>query len=148
MQKETVIQAKTFTCQYIKREDRLLLTVNYKDISSRIDFWITRSFLLKLLPYFFEYSTTDLSPATEQKEIQNTTPTDNSTFLLTQKEPVLLDSVDFSRLKDGDNNIQITLKNLEKKIYCTAVLDEGSFKNFTKHITNTAPVMEWGIFDI
>ena len=146
MQKETVIQAKTFTCQYIKREDRLLFTINYKDVSSRIDFWITRAFLLKLLPYFFEYSAVDTSPITEQKEMPNADPTDNSTFLLTQKQPILLDSVDFTQQKN--TSIKIVFKNLEKKIYCVAILDKVSLTQLFELITKAAPAIDWGVYSI
>lgn len=52
MQNQTIIEAKTYTCHYIDKEDRLLLTINYQDIEKRIDFWITRAFLEVPLNYF------------------------------------------------------------------------------------------------
>jgi len=146
MQKEAIVQAKTFTCQYVKREDRLLFTINYKDVSNRIDFWVTRSFLLKLLPYFFEYSTIDVASKREQADMSNADSTDNSTFLLTQKQPILLDSVDFARQKDG--NIKIVFKNLEKKIYCISILNEVSLMQLFELITKAAPAIDWGVFTI
>ena len=148
MSKDTTIEAQTFTCQYIQREDRLLLAINYQDIENRIDFWITRSFLLKLLPYFFDYiSHTDTQSIENEIEINNySSPTDTSTFVLMQKEPILLDSVDFKRLDSKD--VKIVFKNTQKKISCVASLEQGAFDNVAKLIVKSAPAMEWGTYTI
>ena len=144
MQNQTIIEAKTYTCHYIDKEDRLLLTINYQDIEKRIDFWITRAFLVKLLPYFFDYVTV------EKEETANNTQsakhTDNSTFALTQQMPILLESIDFEAL--DNNGMKIVLKNLEKNIYCVAVLDKNRFKSFVELLTKTAPTFDWGIVNI
>jgi len=144
MSKETIIQAKTFTCNYNEREDRILLTINYEDITQRVDFWITRSFLVKLLPYFFEYTTGSFGSeiVTQEKSQQNVTSTDLSTFELTSKEPILLDSIDFTKLETG---MKIVFKNLEKKVYAVGLFDEALLENVVTLILKAAPSYEWGI---
>jgi len=144
MQNQTIIKAETFTCHYIDKEDRLLLTINYQNIEKRIDFWITRAFLLKLLPHFFDYVTAEKEEPTGNAGATNST--DSATFTLTQKKPILLESVDFEPLKD--KGMKIVLKNLEKKIYCVAVLDNNLFKSFVELLTKTAPTFNWGIVNI
>jgi len=49
------IQVKTLTPTYDKVEDRIRLSINYQDVHNRIDFMITRSFILQLLPVMEEY---------------------------------------------------------------------------------------------
>lgn len=140
----SVIQAKTFTCTYVEREDRLLLTINYQDIENRVDFWITRAFLLKLLPYFFEHTTHEQIVCKEQNQLseKNLSSTDNSTFQLTQKDPILLDSVDFKKI---ENSLQIIFKNTQNNIFAGAILDEISLNSFVNVLTSNAPKYEWGI---
>jgi len=142
---KTIIQAKTFTCIYNEKEDRLLLAINYQDVKNRVDFWLTRNFLIKLLPHLFEYMDCDIqkadlpssSPATKQ------TPTDSTMFTLTQKVPVLLESIDITKLENG--YIQFVLKNLEKNIYATATLKPMLFSQVIKVITTAVPTFSWGI---
>lgn len=140
----TIIEAKTYTCHYIEKEDRLLLTINYQDIKKRIDFWITRAFLIKLLPYFFEYVALE-----EEQLIDNVhsiNSTDNSTFALTQQKPMLLESIDFEPLEN--QSMKIVLKNLENNIFCVAVLDNNILTSFVELLTKTAPSFNWGITNI
>ncbi len=142
--------AKTFTCRYDPKEDRLVLTLNYQSLEERIDFWITRSFLLKLLPIFFDISThapifsnQDILPQASSPSSESAT--DTATYLLTHKNPLLLESVDFTR---ENNNTKITFKNLEKAIYYEALLDNTSLDSVVKLILNNVPKYEWGIFNI
>ena len=142
--------AKTFTCRYDPKEDRLVFTLNYQINEERIDFWITRSFLLKLIPIFFDISTRSPHLPNEDVLTHATTPTleaptDTSTYLLTYKNPLLLESVDFTR---ENNNTKIIFKNLEKAIYYEALLDSGSLESVVKLILNNAPKYEWGIYSI
>ncbi len=146
MPKNTIIEAKTYTCQYVEREDRLLLTINYQDISNRVDFWITRKFLLKLLPYFFDYMSSVPQAIEKQNNSNGTTSTDTSTFVLTQKEPFLLDSVDLGYTQNGD--IKIVFKNTEKNIFCVGALEHILFENLVELITKSVPVVEWGAYNI
>ena len=145
MSQETIIHAKTFTCHYIEKEDRILLTINYENIEERVDFWVTRSFLIKLLPYFFDYTTS--KPQEESMEmILNTNSSNSTTFVLTQKTPVLLESMDFQPQENGD--IKLVFKNLERSIFCVCYLDGILFNSFVTLLTKTAPKYEWGIENI
>ena len=143
--------AKTFTCRYDPKEDRLVLTLNYQSLEERIDFWITRSFLLKLLPIFFDISTH--SPVVSSQDIlsqaslasTSETPTDTSTYLLTYKKPLLLESVDFSK---ENSNTKIIFKNLEQSIYYEALLDSSSLDSVVKLVLNNVPKYEWGIYTV
>ena len=139
-----IIDAKTFTTNYVEREDRVLLTLNYEDPTNRIDFWITRAFLLKLLPYLFDYMLEEQPTAPTQEASQpQTTPTDAATFSLTLKDPLLLDSIDISPQKDG--TIHFVMKSLEKEIYAVAKLDRGLFDKVIRLIIGAAPAFSWGI---
>lgn len=141
----THIKAKTFTCNYIEKEDRILLSINYEDILNRVDFWVTRAFLLKLLPYFFEYSSSECHKEKEpkiQNSNKNTKSTDLSTFALTQQKPILLESVDIKKLP---SNIQINFKNLEKNIFVVAFFDSSNFSAFVTLLSGAAPRYDWGI---
>lgn len=75
----TTVAAHTFTTLYSELEDRLRLIINYADYSKRIDFWITRAFLLKLAPsweeYSYRYSTAQMSNSSDTNG-SNNTPTD------------------------------------------------------------------------
>lgn len=142
--KPQIIQAQTFTCNYIEREDRVLLTINYRDVAQRIDFWITRAFLVKLLPYFFEYTAQD--SANEQSTDQrDKTQTDNATFALTQQSPILLESIDFRTLQDTK---EIIFKSLEHQIFARAVFDDRTFASFVTILIGAVPKFDWGIASI
>ena len=139
-----ILSVKTFTCKYDDKEDRLVLTLNYLSPIERVDFWITRSFLLKLIPVFFDFmqqSTQDNTPINNQLP----TPTDSSMYILTQKESLLLESMDFKR---QNNATVLVFKNLTKAVLYEAILDENGIKNFVNLILKSVPRYEWGIYNI
>ncbi len=142
MSKEKVIQANTFTCGYIESEDRLLLSINYTDIINRVDFWITRNFLLKLLPHFFDYTI-----ALDSLDIQSfsNVETDRESYEFNMKEPILLESVDITRGKTG---FRIIFKNLKNNIFCIALFDQEHFDRFVNLVINASPKMQWGIYNV
>ena len=142
---EVYIPIKTFTCTYNAKEDRLLLTLNYQEINERVDFWVTRSFLLKLLPIFFDLTATAF-PSQPSKPQSNSNITDSSTYGLTQKSPLPLESVDFQRL--AENKHRIVFKNLETSISAEAYLEQENLEHFVTLLLNTAPKYEWGIYNI
>ena len=49
------INAMSFTPKYDTLEDRIRISINYDDLNNRIDFMMTRSFVLKLFPVIDEY---------------------------------------------------------------------------------------------
>lgn len=137
--------AKTFTCRYDAKEDRLLLTLNYLLVEDRIDFWITRSFLLKLLPIFFDFSPMNDTPDSTESLASPKESTDASTYILTYKEPLLLESVDFKKTEKGT---MLVFKNLEKSIFCEALLNEMDMKRFMSLLLGSVPKYEWGMYSI
>ncbi|MDD3342369.1 MAG: hypothetical protein PHR87_02210 [Sulfurospirillaceae bacterium] len=141
------IVAKTFTCKYDAKEDRLLLTLNYEIPSERIDFWITRSFLLKLIPVFFDFTQNDNNAIDTPTHPTQTAdkPTDSALYLLTQQEPILLESIDFSK---KEHITVMVFKNNEKAIYCEAQLDDSMMKRVVTLILNSAPKYEWGEYAV
>jgi hypothetical protein len=143
MKNPQILTVNTFTCNYIQREDRLLLTINYEDIQHRVDFWVTRGFLLKLIPYLFDYTGENLQE--EQSVLKNLKKTDNSIFDLTVKKAILLESVD---LRQINNNIEIIFKSLKYKLFAKSLMKKQNFNSFVKLLTDSAPTYEWGITNI
>ncbi|HQS67428.1 MAG TPA: hypothetical protein PLM93_09630 [Sulfuricurvum sp.] len=141
-----MIPATTFTPYYCEAEDRIRLVVNYADFTHRVDFWITRAFLLKLLPSMEEYLYTYTSPhvltpsqATHNKE---TTPTDSGTLAVMEKEGILLEAVDMTYTTDtGMFEIRMRGKN----VATVAVLSEQMMMAVIQSIFGAAPHMHWGI---
>ena len=136
---------QTFTCRYDAREDRLLLTLNYQDIEKRVDFWITRSFLMKLIPIFFDYTVQESQSTQPSFSKDEQLPTDTTTYLLMQQLPLMLESIDFQPMKYGT---RVVLKNLEKSLFYEAKLDQNLMKNFVNLILKSVPKYEWGIYNI
>jgi hypothetical protein len=135
------VPVETLTCIYDSREDRLLLALNYKNPYTRRDFWITRRFLLKLLPFFFE-RTTHVPNQKNNEAKSSATSTDVDLFSLTQTTPVLLESVD---IQSGGGTIRLTFKNITLDIAYSSVLDERAFESFVRLLIQAAPSYEWGI---
>ena len=137
---------KTFTCRYDALEDRLLLTLNYQSAYERVDFWITRRFLLKLVPVFFDF--TEHMPVQETYvpyASQNTGETEVSEYLLFQRAPILLESVDFQK---REGHIVLLFKNHVHQIVYEAILDAAGVERFVNLLLGCAPRYEWGEFKI
>jgi len=71
--------------------------------------------------------------------------TDASTYILTYKEPLLLESVDFKKTEKGT---MLVFKNLEKSIFCEALLNEMDMKRFMSLLLGSVPKYEWGMYSI
>jgi hypothetical protein len=52
-QKEII--AQTFTPIYDEVEDRIRVVINYQDIMNRVDYMITRKFILNIIPTIDEF---------------------------------------------------------------------------------------------
>jgi hypothetical protein len=140
--------AKTFTCSYDQKEDRLRLILNYQDPITRVDLWITRSFLLRLLPLLSKFgsSQNEMSLASdnmanEPQQIPPSTPTDESMLLLTQREPIILEQVDFGK-SNGVVNIVFSSPLIGKY---TASLQTQEIDTLANLLIKTAPTYDWGI---
>lgn len=144
-----IVPAKSFTPSYSAKEDRIRVVINYSDYPQRVDFWITRSFFLKLLPsweeYFYRYGLSDTPDATRAAgaaAIPSTSQTDRDILQLTEKEGVLLESVDmqFDRSK---NRFKITLKGSNTEAF--AHLSPQMMIGLLHSIFQSAPHLLWGI---
>lgn len=141
-----MILATTFTPYYCEAEDRVRLVVNYADFANRIDFWITRAFLLKLLPSMEEYLYTYTSPqilnSPQKTHSRETTSTDSGTLAVTEKEGILLEAVDMTYVADT-SMFEIRMRGRGSQTL--AVLDEQMMMAVLKSIFGAAPHMQWGI---
>lgn len=155
-----IFLANTFTPLYSTKEDRIRLAINYDDYAQRVDFWITRSFFLKLLPFWEEFfykhsGTTEIAIETLQNSkhstipnastnsnIPNSSKTDTSILQLMEKEALLLESVDM-QFDHKKSLFKITLKgsNTEGFAYLTPQMMIGLLRS----IFQSAPHMQWGI---
>lgn len=141
------ITALTFTPYYSEIEDRIRLVVNYADFANRVDFWITRAFLLKLAPsweeYGYRYGTAQAVSSGESKTTQPTvSATDGGTLAVTDKEGVLLETVDMT-YEVSNEMFEICLRGRDTQ--AVALLNEEMMMTLIKTIFNAAPHMQWGI---
>ncbi|ABB44985.1 hypothetical protein Suden_1709 [Sulfurimonas denitrificans DSM 1251] len=148
------ITAKTFTPLYDEVEDRLRVVVNYNDISDRVDFMITRSFILNLIPSAEEFilkhynaepplaQSISISSETDAKESESFSETDAINLELFRTEEELLLEVNFSFDKTTKQTVlSLSSKNVIAKI----ALDESTLQKIIYVIKSAIPFMKWGI---
>lgn len=147
------IIANTFTPTYDEIEDRIRLSINYQDMQNRVDFMITRSFILNLLPvaeeFLLKHYGIEASPykknnieeikQTEQKTLSST---DMSNLELFKMQDELLREVNFSidpKTKD------ITVKFSSNTTMAIASFDVNMFEKLFSVIKASIPFIKWGI---
>ena len=142
------IIAKTFTPMYDEVEDRLRVVVNYQDAQNRVDFMITRNFVLNLIPSVDEfrsalYGVDDFeSPMQSEAKQKITSKTDNTNLELLKMDEELLREVNFS----FDKNLkQTTLTLNSKNSTAKAQLDGFMLMQIFKIIKSAIPYIRWGI---
>ena len=148
------INALSFTPKFDGQEDRIRVSVNYDDLNNRVDFMLSRSFILKLFPilddYIFKFYELDLVPQTISKDVieknasegKNTSLTDGVNLELYKQEDELLLEVQFSYVKDT----KMTIVNFQSKnSEAVAQLDGNSLKQIFSIIKSTIPFFSWGI---
>lgn len=146
------ITANTFTPLYDELEDRIRLAINYQDIHNRVDFMITRNFILNLIPSAEEFMTNhygmldfkiaakaDINENTQSKSVSKT---DNVNFDLLRTSEELLLEVNFSFDKDSKQTL-LTLSS--KNIEARASLDSFMLQQIFKVIKSAVPNIRWGI---
>ncbi|MDD5717125.1 MAG: hypothetical protein PHW64_04915 [Sulfuricurvum sp.] len=143
----TVIRAQTFTPMYSQTEDRIRLVINYADYANRVDLWLTRAFLLKLIPSIDDcldgYETT--APSSEvQKQTDKTaqTQTDAPTLTMTEKQGYLVHAVDITHHKESQ---QFSLLFKTEQPQVRATLTAPLLRTVLKSIFAAIPKIEWGI---
>ena len=146
------ITANDFTPIYDTLEDRIRLVLNYQDINNRVDFMITRSFLLNLIPTaeeFIEqsYGTEDVvqekvavAHVNEPNKALNQTDTAN--LELFKKDEELLLEVNFAFNKQK----KITKVAFSSKtVVVNAQLNASTIREVFKMIKLAIPRIRWGI---
>jgi len=148
------ITALSFTPKYDELEDRIRISINYDDFNNRVDFMMSRSFVLKLFPilddYMLKFYETDLNivqtPQVDQKEMikqdKSTSLTDGSNLELYKQEDELLVEVKFSFIKKTKNTIVMFES---KSTQATAQLNAASLKQIFAIIKQSIPFFSWGI---
>ena len=143
---QRIVQAQTFTPYYSTLEDRIRFVINYSEYEKRVDFWLTRSFLLKLLPtveeVMFRHTENAMQDTAGGAAQNSQNPTDGGTLAVTEKEGELIHSVDITYHADS-KAYQLTFKG--EKTHATTLLDEATLKALMHSLTKAAPALEWGI---
>lgn len=152
------INAISFTPKYDALEDRIRISINYDDLNNRIDFMMTRSFMLKLFPVVDEYmlkfygtelsiqSTKSVMAPSQKKEnimsITSTSVTDGSNLELYKQQDELLLEVKFSYVKNTTSSV---IEFISKESNATARLNSNDLKQVFTIIKSTVPSFSWGI---
>ncbi|DAB28454.1 MAG: hypothetical protein A2513_01795 [Sulfurimonas sp. RIFOXYD12_FULL_33_39] len=148
------ITANTFTPIYDELEDRLRVVVNYEDIGNRVDFMITRNFILNLIPsaeefilnYYSKepmiYDSITVNPESNANENKVFSKTDAVNLELFRTEEELLLEVNFSfDLATKYTLLTLSSKNVSAKIS----LDSFMLQKIIHVIKSAIPFMKWGI---
>ncbi len=146
------IMANTFTPVYDEIEDRIILVINYEDIYNRIDFMITRSFILKLLPTVEEFmihhywdnkeEVVEIVYDAQKDENDTLQQTNHEDLELFAKEKELLQEVNFTYIKDKELT---TLTLSSKKTFAIASLNYTMLRQLFDTIKISIPNFSWGI---
>lgn len=142
----SMIKAQTFTPLYSQLEDRIRFVINYADYTQRVDLWLTRAFLLKLIPTIEDYL--DQYDSTSNVEIQQLTDTaaqsqtDTPTLIMTEKEGYLVHSVDMTYHQESQ---QFTLLFKTNGVEVMSTLTGPVLRTLLKSIFSSIPKIDWGI---
>jgi hypothetical protein len=142
-----MIKAQTFTPIYSQSEDRIRLIINYADYNQRVDLWLTRAFLLKLIPTMEDcidqYDDTPLTQeAQKQTDQKAQSKTDTSTLSMTEKEGYLVHSVDLTYHK-ASRDFHVVFKT--ETLQVRAVLTVTLLRTVLRSIFAAIPKINWGI---
>ena len=157
------VNAKSLSAWYDSREDRLRLAANLNEASERIDFWITRRFLLSMLSEASEYLMVPPTPSWQGKgtyaekgseppssEKENASLTEESSRS-TAPEPLHAEVKDFpvellERLQirqQSDGRADLILRSTGQT--ASATLRPPELRRFFQMLLQKAPTIEWGI---
>ena len=152
MKKE--IKAVSFTPKYDVLEDRVRISINYDDISNRVDFVMTRALVIKLFPildeYMFKFYDESIGVHMPSPQIQENKPTvenqtsvtDGSDLQLYKQADELLVEVKFSFIKQTKKT---NLSLISSSSVASTQLDGASMKHIFEIIKSTIPFFSWGI---
>lgn len=148
------IIANTFTPVYDELEDRLRVAVNYQDIQNRVDFMITRNFILNLIPSAEEFilkhynaqpltqDNLTVSAESNSNENEALSKTDAVNLELYRRDDELLLEVNFSfDAATKQTLLTLSSKNVTAKI----ALDVLMLQKIIHVIKSAIPFIKWGI---
>lgn len=148
------IIANTFTPIYDELEDRLRVAVNYQDIQNRVDFMITRNFILNLIPSAEEFilkhynaqpltqDSLTISAESNSNENEALSRTDTVNLELYRTDEELLLEVNFSfDAATKQTLLTLSSKNVTAKI----ALDVLMLQKIIHVIKSAIPFIKWGI---
>jgi len=160
-QDSKTIIAKTFTATYDPYEDRIRFVINYQNISTRVDFMITRKFIINIIPsiddfiernYSTQESTNNQNPQTSStnplsqpqmpQQNQKATPTDNTDMKFLQTPDELLYKINISF---NPKTKQSTLLFYSSNKQVKATLDSTTLSQVITMIKKAIPNFSWGI---
>ncbi len=149
------IQIKTLTPTYDSIEDRIRLSINYQDIDNRIDFMITRSFIIQLLPILDEYLYKHYSEYKDDEDMieikAQEARTQDSNVSSTNVEDIHLyksleDLLVTINLKYDANTNLTYIEFISKEGHkASTTCDIDMLKSIIKSIKSTIPNFSWGI---
>lgn len=143
-----IIQAKTFTPVYSPVEDRIRLIANYADYNERVDLWLTRAFLLRLIPTIEEsldqYDTADAQNLQVQQQTERAaqSKTDMPTLSMTEKEGYLVKSADVT-YHPQKKYFRLVFKT--ETVHVETALKAPMLRTLLKSIFTSIPKIDWGI---
>jgi len=142
------INIQTITPKYDVIEDRVRLMINHKDENSRIDFMMTRNFVLQLLPSYEEYLhkvytklMQDDTP-TQDKQTKGARIPNHTALVPYQEEAELILNIQFSFI---DKNEITVVKVKTKQSQAIVRLEYEALKSMFRLIKSTIPYYDWGI---
>ena len=142
------INIQTITPKYDVIEDRVRLMINHKDENSRIDFMMTRNFVLQLLPSYEEYLhkvytklMQDDTP-TQGKQTKGARIPNHTTLAPYQEKAELILNIQFSFI---DKNEITVVKFKTKQSQAIVRLEYEALKSMFRLIKSTIPYYDWGI---
>jgi len=143
----SMIKAQTFTPFYSQLEDRIRFVINYADYTQRVDLWLTRAFLLKLIPtledYLDQYDTMSVDvQAQQQTDAAAQSQTDAPTLMMMEKEGYLVHSVDITYHQESK---QFSLVFKTNSVEVIATLTGPVLRTLLKSIFASIPKIDWGI---
>lgn len=148
------IIANTFTPVYDELEDRLRVAINYQDIQNRVDFMITRNFILNLIPSAEEFilkhynaqpltqDSLTVSAEANSSENEALSKTDSVNLELYRTDEELLLEVNFS-FDTATKNTLLTFSS--KNVTAKIALDVLMLQKIIHVIKSAIPFIKWGI---
>jgi len=150
-----MVLAQKFTFEYSRVEDRLKMLINYDSATERIDFFITRAMLFKLIPVIekllIKFAEAPVQRDYERKNLHVNSQsssavahqTDRATLELLQQQLFLLEKVDFTW---HAKNRSVTLLFYAKgALQCKARLNGEHFSMVMQGMMQAVPHTSWGI---